>query len=167
MDLNPEEPVQEDEAMQKPKESVEDQRNTITDKELSECDREDLSHIGLVQGGCGHVLFIKASSGEIIGHDSDIHQVDFISHDSASLKSSTLIGSLLIDCVPGELHKTILECILQMRMALSHRTFYFYAVSGKTFALSISSIEADYSIVGIEIEISTDSQEVRILKRQQ
>lgn len=136
--------------------TMEDTRNTISDKELSECDRENLSHIGLVQGGCGHVLFIKNPCGQIVGHDRDIRQVDFIS----AKNGSALIGNFLKDFIPVLLHTTIMQCVEQMKVAMSRRTFHFYAIPGKTFALSISSTETDYSGIAIEIEASGDSQEV-------
>ena len=142
----------------------EDKPTLVWQKELSECDREDLSHIGLIQGGCGHVLFIKHPSGVIIGHDQDIHQVEFLLPPQKSESSSkrSFIGTRLKDCIPAQLHATIVDCISQMRMAMSSRTFSFYAVSDKTFALSISSTEPDYSVIGIEIESTPDGQEVRL-----
>ena len=158
--MEEEEPIPQEEAKEREDNLIEDRRNTITQKELSECDREDLSHIGLIQGGCGHVVFIKHPSGVIIGHDQDIRQVEFFTPPPREPSKISLIGTRLIDCIPAPLHGTILDCISQMRMAMSHRTFYFYAMSQRTFALSISSPEPDYSVIGIEIESSPDSQEV-------
>ena len=151
----------------------EDARNKITDKELSECDRENLSHVGLIQGGCGHVLFMRNPSGEIVGHDDDIFELEFIKHNDKSAgkdhgadapmkKNASLIGNNLEDFICPHLHTTIFNCVEQMKVAMSQRTFHFYAAEGKTFALSISSTDPDYSIVGIEIESSADSQEVGI-----
>lgn len=159
--------TQQDEPMGEP--SV---RNNISDKELNECDREDLSHIGLVQGGCGHVLFVSNPEGEIIGHDDDVCQLEFIQPQMMRMDGDdkpTLIGTQLKDCIPAPVYAAIIECVNQMILAMSHRTFHFYSVPGKTFSLSISSTEDDYSVVGIEIEVSKDSQAVRtrvlILKR--
>lgn len=144
---------------------TEDARNTITDKELSECDREDLSHIGLIQGGCGHVLFIKNPSGEVVGHDDHICEVEFIHKPTTTTGKNhvSLVGAHLKDLIPDNLYTTIMGCVEQMRVALSHRTFHFHPLPdiNKTFALSISSPDEDYEVVSIEIESSTDSHEVR------
>jgi hypothetical protein len=119
---------------------VKDQCNIISDKELSECGREDIGHIGLVQGGCGHVLFIKNPSEEIVGHDGDIEQVEFIkSQDSKKVSGngsssppivSNLVGGQLKDVVPGSLHNTITQCVAQMTMELSRRTFSWQSIEG-------------------------------------
>lgn len=160
--MEDDEPTSQEETKQREDDLIDDKRNTISQKELSECDREDLSHIGLIQGGCGHVLFIKHPSGVIIGHDEDVRQVEFFTPPPREPSKVSLIGTRLVDCIPLQLHTTILECVSQMRMAMSLRTFYFYAVGDKTFALSISSTEPDYSVIGIEIESTPDGQEVRL-----
>ena len=53
-------------------------RNLISDKELSECDREKLHLIGHVQGGSGHVLFISYPEGKILAGDANAASVPWI-----------------------------------------------------------------------------------------
>lgn len=55
-----------------------DPRNMISQKELNECDREPLHHIGALQGDSGHCLFFQYPSGRIVGHDEKIHFVKWI-----------------------------------------------------------------------------------------
>lgn len=41
---------------------ADDDKNEITSTELSECDREELHHIGQIQGGqTGHAIFFSPS----------------------------------------------------------------------------------------------------------
>ena len=68
--------------------SVEDKKNQITSTELSECDREELHHIGQIQGGqTGHAIFFSNNSAStdgcltIYAADQDILSVDFINHE--------------------------------------------------------------------------------------
>lgn len=53
-------------------------RNLISDKELSECDREKLHLIGHTQGGSGHALFISYPEGKILACDANAFTVPWI-----------------------------------------------------------------------------------------
>ena len=53
-------------------------RNLISDKELSECDREKLHLIGHTQGGSGHTLFVSYPEGNILACDANISAVPWI-----------------------------------------------------------------------------------------
>jgi hypothetical protein len=61
-------------------------RSQISQKELSECDREPLHHIGSIQGGTGHLLFINYPSGKIIAYDEKIQQIPWIVHRTKTAK---------------------------------------------------------------------------------
>ena len=155
-------------------------RSTITDRELSECDREDLRHIGSIQGDCGHVIFIKYPSGEILAHDLNIHDIPWVrardgkiryedtaSEDSADAVGSefaadlpSLTGDSLQNWIPFSLHRIIYDCVEQMKSAMSQRTFTFYTHRSLTSALSISSTMPDCPVVGIEIEMDSNAHEV-------
>lgn len=56
----------------------------ITDKELSECDREQLHLIGHIQGDAGHTLFISYPEARIVGADAVIGAVPWIRQDLAA-----------------------------------------------------------------------------------
>lgn len=58
----------------------------ITEKELSECDREKLHLLGNIQDGAGHVLFFSHPQGEVLAADLKVHKVPFIriTKDTAS-----------------------------------------------------------------------------------
>jgi hypothetical protein len=59
-------------------------RSLITQKELSECDREQLHHIGVIQGDTGHLLMFEYPSGRITAHDQNIRKVKWIRHREGS-----------------------------------------------------------------------------------
>ncbi|CAB9512454.1 Phytochrome-like protein cph1 [Seminavis robusta] len=52
--------------------------SSITEKELSECDKEKLHLLGNIQDGAGHVLLFSHSDGEIVAADMKIGQVPWI-----------------------------------------------------------------------------------------
>jgi len=53
-------------------------RHLITDKELSECDREQLHLIGTIQDGVGHVFFFSHPMGEVLALDVKIMDIPWI-----------------------------------------------------------------------------------------
>lgn len=53
-------------------------REMITDKELSECDREKLHLIGNIQDGAGHVLFFSHPQGVVMAADLKVLDVPWI-----------------------------------------------------------------------------------------
>jgi len=53
-------------------------RDEITEKELSECDREKLHLVGHIQGNSGHVLFISYPSGKILACDARIRVTPWV-----------------------------------------------------------------------------------------
>ena len=54
------------------------QKDDLTEKELSECDREQLHLIGHIQGKSGHVLFISYPSGKILACDARIRAIPWV-----------------------------------------------------------------------------------------
>ena len=54
------------------------ERNKISEKELSECDREQLHLVGHIQGGSGHVIFLSYPSGQIIAADAQVRAVSWV-----------------------------------------------------------------------------------------
>jgi hypothetical protein len=145
-------------------------RDSITDEELTECDRERLHHIAKIQGGAGHFLFIRYPSGRILAHDRDIRRVSWIKIKEANQSSSdlqepggekSLIGSDLGTCCPEDIAKLLFSDIEQLAITSSPRTFRFYSYKNKAYAISLSSNVSDFSVVGVEIE-EVDAEEVSI-----
>lgn len=62
------------------------QNQVITQKELSECDREELHLIGNVQGNAGHTLFISYPEANIIGADAKIGEVRWVRQRGVAFK---------------------------------------------------------------------------------
>ena len=65
---------------------VKPQTQVITDKELSECDREQLHLIGHIQGEAGHALFITYPEGRIVGADVQIGTVLWVRQRTSASK---------------------------------------------------------------------------------
>lgn len=112
-----------------------DRNSIITDTELSECDREQLHLIGHIQGNSGHVLYMTYPDMSVIGYDSDILQIPWIS------PQSLLLGKSLSTVIPSELQTNITSSINGMIQSKSLRSFLFYTYEGKAFALSMFSAE--------------------------
>ena len=53
-------------------------KDEITEKELSECDREKLHMIGHIQGNSGNVLFISFPAGKILACDARIRAIPWV-----------------------------------------------------------------------------------------
>ena len=53
-------------------------KDELTEKELSECDREKLHLIGHIQGNSGNVLFISYPSGKILACDARIRSIPWV-----------------------------------------------------------------------------------------
>ncbi|GKY92076.1 hypothetical protein MPSEU_000179000 [Mayamaea pseudoterrestris] len=160
-------------------------RSTITRKELSECDREELHHIGYIQGGSGHLLFFEYPSGKIIAHDRDVRQVKWVRHRDAgavthkndsssdgtsSLSSSQsslehdqehipLLGGFLHCWIPYNLYMVVMDMVEDMRTARSQRAFNFYNHRRRSYAISLSTTNSELLIVSMEIEQAEDEQE--------
>jgi len=55
-----------------------EERSLISDKELSECDREKLHLIGHTQGGSGHTIVITYPEGKILACDAKVCEVPWV-----------------------------------------------------------------------------------------
>ena len=145
--------------------------NSITTKELSECDREALHQIAYIQGGAGHLLFISYPEGKILSHDEHIRQLvwfrdeddninegegapaqEGIAERIETLNLSYINGSFLDTWIPRDLYKTLMGLIEKMKNDLSQRAFHFHSHNSTSYAISISTTLPDASIIGIEIE---------------
>jgi hypothetical protein len=133
-------------------------RDSITEKELTECNRERLDYIARIQGGAGHLLFIEYPSGRILAHDRDIRKVPWIkegnetSADLPKLVEESLIDSDIASFCPEDFYEALFSDLGNLSVASSPRTFRFYSHKDKAYDISVSSTASDYSIVGIEIE---------------
>ena len=61
----------------------------ITEKELSECDREQLHLLGNIQDGAGNVLFFSYPSREILAADLKVRAVPWIRENSSGDPTTT------------------------------------------------------------------------------
>ncbi|CAB9512451.1 Phytochrome-like protein cph1 [Seminavis robusta] len=148
-------------------------RNKISEKELSECDREQLHLVGHIQGGSGHVIFLSYPSGQIIAADAHVRAVPWVrkrgtmplkrkgefssnnnNMDTTEMenKSREILGAFLQYWIPFGLYQDLFEAIEGMKMAKSTRTFHFYKHKRKSYAITLSSTSRDCSVVGLEIE---------------
>lgn len=59
----------------------------ITEKELSECDRQQIQYLGNIQGDAGSVIFISYPEGKIIAADQNIRSIPWIQRSSTSTGS--------------------------------------------------------------------------------
>jgi hypothetical protein len=142
-------------------------RDSKTDKELTECDRERLDFIARIQGGAGHLIFIEYPSGRILAHDRDIRKVPWIKEgnercsDLPNSVEESLIDSDLASFCPEDLYEALLSDLRKLSVSSSPRTFRFYSHKDNAYAISVTSTASDYSIIGIEIE-EIDSDQVSI-----
>lgn len=136
--------------------SATEDRHMITDKELSECDREALHLIGHIQGQAGHVLFVAWPRHTILAADALITQVPWVSSSSGVAGSSPL-GQTLEDWIPQDLLTEIDKIVADMKDAKSSRAFHFYNHDATTFSLSVSTTASDYSVIGLEVEELNDA----------
>lgn len=60
----------------------------LSQKVLSECDREKLHLLGNIQGGAGNVLFVEYPEGKITAADAQVHSVSFFQKQSAPLHNA-------------------------------------------------------------------------------
>lgn len=168
-----------------------DTRSHISHKELSECDREPLHHIGSIQGDAGHLLFFEYPSGRITAHDRDIRRVKWVRHrdvgvvngvldapssdGTSSLSSSQssltedqehipLLGTYLHCWIPYSLYMIVTDMVEDMKMARSQRAFNFFNYRKRSYAISISTTMSDYSVVSMEVEELENEQEVRCVR---
>lgn len=64
--------------------------NTISEKELTECDTEKIHLLGQIQGGAGNVVFFSYPKGQIVATDAKIRDVPWIRRrGKASATTST------------------------------------------------------------------------------
>jgi hypothetical protein len=168
---------------------IHDARSHITPKELSECDREKLHHIGFIQGGSGHLIIFEYPCGKITAHDRDIRNIKWIrqregnsgfmdfNDGTSSLSSSQsslteeaepvpLLGAFLHCWIPYNLYMVVTDMVVDMKKARSQRAFNFFTHRKKSYAISLSTTVLDYSIVSMEIELAEDGQEVSVRMRQ-
>ena len=72
-------------------------RNDISEKELSECDREKLHLLGHIQGDSGNVLFFSYPEGRILAADANIRNISWIRKRGGShkkMRSASYSGSV-------------------------------------------------------------------------
>lgn len=70
-------------------------RNDISEKELSECDREKLHLLGHIQGDSGNVLFFSYPEGRILAADNNIRNISWIRKRGSNkkMRSASYSGS--------------------------------------------------------------------------
>lgn len=116
----------------------------ISQKELTECDREPVQLIQQVQSGCGHVVFVK-QDGRIVAHDEQFGKVPWV-----TVSSDGYIGSQLEEWIPDDVLSKIRPVLDGLEIGKSERNFLFHSHDGIAFAISVSMAVAE--IYGIEIE---------------
>jgi two-component system, chemotaxis family, sensor kinase Cph1 len=149
--------------------------NHISENEMNECDRIGLHHIDRIQADSGHVLYWRHPSGSIAAYDALLHEVPWIRkgrEDNANLNIDTfekkfkfrkgmaptaepqpsLLGETLQDWIPMSLYNAIMGLLKGMMSSRSHRTCHFSSYCNKAYAISLSTTESDYSMIGMEIE---------------
>ena len=91
----------EDDHLEMQDDTPDDHNNVITDKELTECDREPLHLIGHIQGDTGHTLFISNPEANIIGADANAAAIRLTYHILGRDEILLLLLLLLFLCIAG------------------------------------------------------------------
>lgn len=152
----------------------------LSDKELTDCDREKLHLLGHIQGQAGHVLYVSYPEGKIVAADAQVRFIPWVQQEDAMMSSSKeddkeappsprsverpykdtqdMLGTPLAGWIPTKLHEDIWEAIKGMIEAKSRRVFHFYSHGTSSYAITVHTTNEDYSSIGIEIE-SVDTNE--------
>ena len=158
---------------------VEVEVEPLSQKVLSECDREQLHLLGNIQGGAGNVLFVSYPEGKITAADAQVHSVSFIQRQGAPLNAKegeddepsspravapdelakdaeaptrALLGTNLETWIPAKLNTAIWKQIDGMVRAKSKRVFHFFKWNTNSYAITVHATQDDYKSLGIEIE---------------